>query len=87
MSNRVVGLFAFWWMGDHSWGAVVWKMASSCLMWCLWRDQNDRTFKNQKRTLKEFKSFFFSSLFSWIVAFLASLVISFNDFLVLSSSS
>jgi hypothetical protein len=87
MSNRVVDLFAFWWMGDRSLSAVVWKIASSCLMWCLWRDQNDRTFKNQKRKLEEFKFFSFSSLFSWTVAFLAPLVNSFNDFLVLSSSS
>jgi hypothetical protein len=41
----------------------------------------------KKRTLEELKTFFFYSLFSWTVAFLAPLVISFNDFLVLFSPS
>jgi hypothetical protein len=59
------------------------KIMPSCLMWCFWGDRNDRTFENQERTLEELKSFFFSSLFSWTAVFLGSLVISFNDFLVL----
>jgi len=37
------------------------------------------------RTLEELKTFFYS-LFTWTAAYLAPLVISFNDFLVLFSS-
>lgn len=86
MPHRVVDLFACWWTGGRSRNAVVWKMVPSCLMWCLWRERNDRTFEDQERTLEELKSFFFFTLFSWTVAYLALLAISFADFLVLFSS-
>jgi hypothetical protein len=65
----------------------VWKMVPCCLLWCLWRERNDRHFEDKERTIEELISFFFHSLFSWTTAFLAPLVISFNDFLVLFSSS
>jgi hypothetical protein len=42
---------------------------------------------NQERTLKELKCLFFYSLFTWTTVFLAPLVISFNDFLIIFSSS
>jgi hypothetical protein len=86
MPLRVVDLFACWWTGGRSRNAVVWKMVPSCLMWCLWRERNDRTFEDQERTLEELKSFFFFTLFSWTAAYLAPLAISFSDFLVLFSS-
>jgi hypothetical protein len=58
-----------------------------CLIWFLWRERNDRQFEDKERTIEELISFFFYSLYSWTAAFLAPLVISFNDFLVLFSSS
>jgi hypothetical protein len=74
-------------MGDRSQSAVVWKMVPCCLLWCLWRERNNRPFADKERTIEELISFFFHSLYSWTAAFLASLVISFNDFFVLFSSS
>jgi hypothetical protein len=53
----------------------------------LWRERTDRQFEDKKRTIEELISFFFHSLYSWSAAFLAPLVISFYDFLVLFSSS
>jgi hypothetical protein len=67
--------------------AVVWKMAPCCLMWCLWTERNDRQFEDKERTIEELISFFLHSLYSWTAAYLAPLGISFNDFLVLLSSS
>jgi hypothetical protein len=64
----------------------VWKMVHSCLMWCLWKEQNDRNFEDKERTFEELKTFVFYSLYTWTAAFLASLVISFHNFLVLFSS-
>jgi len=87
MLLRVVDLFACWWTGGRSRSAVVWKMVPCCLLWCLWRERNDRQFEDKERTIEEFISFFFHSLYSWSAAFLAPLVFSFNDFLVLFSSS
>jgi hypothetical protein len=86
MPHRVVDLFACWWIGGRSRSDVMWKMVPSCLLWSLWREQNDRNFEDQERTLEEHNTFFFYSLFSWIAVYLAPLVIRFNDFLVLFSS-
>jgi hypothetical protein len=87
MPRRVVDLFACWWMGGRSRSAVVWKMVPCCLLWCLWKERNDRQFKDKERSMEELMSFFFYSLYSWTAAFLAPLVISYNNFLVLFSSS
>jgi hypothetical protein len=53
----------------------------------LWRERNDRQFEDKERTIEELISFFLHSLHSWTAAYLASLVISYNEFLVLFSSS
>jgi len=74
-------------MDGHSRNAVVWKIVPCCLLYCLWREHNDRQFEDKERTIEELISFFFYSLYSWTAAFLAPLVISFNDFQVLFSSS
>jgi hypothetical protein len=54
---------------------------------CLWRERNDRQFEDKERTIEKLISFFFHSFYSWTVVFLAPLVFSFNDFLILFSSS
>lgn len=41
----------------------------------------------KERTIEELIFFFFHSLYSWSTAYLAPLMLSFNDFLVLFSSS
>jgi hypothetical protein len=56
--NSVKDLFACWWPGGNSQSAVFWKMVPLCIMWCLWRERNDRSFENLERTLEELKSFF-----------------------------
>jgi len=57
------------------------------MVWCLWRERNDRNFEDKERTFEEFRTFFFYSLYTWTAAFLAPLVITFLDFLVLFSFS
>jgi hypothetical protein len=64
---------------------VTTELMPSCLMWCPCRERNDGIFEDQERTLEELKTFFFHPLFSWTAAFLAPLVISYFDFLVLFS--
>jgi hypothetical protein len=87
MPLRVVDLFACWWTGGRSRSVVVWKMVPCCLMWCLWRERNDRQFEDKEITIEDLISFFFHSLYSWSAAFLAPLTFSFNDFLMLFSTS
>jgi hypothetical protein len=65
----------------------VWKMDSSCLLWCLQREMNDRRFKNYERTLDELMSLFFYTSYIWTIAFVSPLVISYYDFFILFSHS
>ena len=38
-------LFGWWnWLAKHS--SSIWNLAPLCLMWCLWRERNRRTFKD-----------------------------------------
>jgi hypothetical protein len=53
------------------------------ILWCLWREMNDRSFEDRERTLKGIMSLFFNTLYLWIAAFVSHLVISYFDFLVL----
>jgi hypothetical protein len=66
MPKRVVDLLACWKRvcGSHQ-GAAMWKMASSCLLGCLWMERNERSFEDCKRTVVELKSLFFKTLFHW----------------------
>jgi hypothetical protein len=82
----VVDLFACRWTGGSSRSAVVWKMVS-CLLWYVWKERNDRQFEDKEKIIEELILFFFHFLYSWTAVFLAPLVLSFNDFLVLFSSS
>jgi hypothetical protein len=82
MPRRVVNLYACWWTSGSPQSAVVWKMVPTCLLWCLWREMNDRNFENHERTLEEIKSLFFKILYFWTIAYVSPLTISYNDFLV-----
>jgi hypothetical protein len=35
---------------------AVWKMVPLCLLWCLWKEQNDRSFEDREMTLEEIKA-------------------------------
>jgi hypothetical protein len=59
-------------------------MVLSCLLWCLWRERNDRSFEDNERMVAELKSFFFITLYRWTVALDLNLL-SFHDFLDLFS--
>jgi hypothetical protein len=63
------------------------KWFFSTLLWCLWLERNARCFQDSNRPLEEFTAFFFYTLFTWTAAWLALLVISYSDFLVLFSST
>jgi hypothetical protein len=65
-------------LNPHS--ATVWKMVSSCLLWCLWRELNDRRFEDHKRMVVELKSFLFNIFYLWITALDFPNVLDFLDF-------
>jgi hypothetical protein len=87
MPRGIVDLLHCWWSGGRSRSVVVWKIVPLCIMWCLWSERNGRFFEDSERSLEELIHFFFTTLFTWAAAWLASIVISFSDFFFLFSSS
>ena len=66
LGKKTGGLLASWQgrLGHHLNG-VIWKAISHCLMWYIWREQNDQSFEDSERTLPDLKLFFFKTLLDW----------------------
>jgi hypothetical protein len=43
----------------------VWNLISSCLMWTLWKERNNRTFEDKEIPLAKIIKIFFGSLYDW----------------------
>ena len=57
-------LFGWWnWFGKHS--SRVWNLAPLCLMWCIWRERNWRTFEDRDKSDNQLLAYFSGSLFDW----------------------
>ena len=55
-------LFGWWnWPGKHM--SSIWNLAPLCLMWCLWRERNRRTFEDMERSDDQLLASFSGSLF------------------------
>jgi hypothetical protein len=81
MPDSVRELLACWWTGGRTRSAVVWKMIHLCLMWCIWRERNDRCFEDTARSFEEILHYFLFTLYTWAAGWLDPIVISFQDFL------
>ena len=57
-------------------------MVSMCLLWCLWKEKNDISFKDQERSPEKIKFLFFKTLYLWTAAYVSPLIIRHSDFLV-----
>ena len=57
-------LFGWWnWPGKHL--SSIWNLAPLCLMWCLWRERNRRTFEDMESSDDQLLASFSGSLFDW----------------------
>jgi hypothetical protein len=65
---------------------VVWKIVSSCFLWYLWSERNERSFEDCERIVVELKLFFFKTLY-FQTTVLDLNVLSFHDFFDLFSLS
>jgi hypothetical protein len=45
--------------------AKTWKMTPHCLMWCLWQERNERTFKGVENSIPALKFKFLLTLLEW----------------------
>jgi hypothetical protein len=60
----------------------VWRLAPLCLMWCIWRERNARSFEDRETSVVELKNIMFKSLYTWIAAYNSLPFSSFSDFLI-----
>ena len=50
------------------WSCEIWKPIPQCLMWCIWRERNARSFEGCEQKTLELKSNFLKTLLEWMVA-------------------
>jgi hypothetical protein len=64
---------------------MIWRVIPHCLMWCIWRERNGRSFENCERSYVEIKYFFLRSLYDWVAGWGIHPCLSFLEFLELCS--
>ena len=69
MPRGVVDLLSCWSgrFGNPESGAI-WKAIPHCLMWCLWREWNNRTFSGEEQSIPALKFSFLQTLYHWLKA-------------------
>jgi nitrogen fixation-related uncharacterized protein len=87
MPKRVIDFLACWWSSGRPMSAVLWKIALICLFWCLWREMNNRSFKDLESTLEEILFSFYLTLYFWTMAYVHPLSFSFDHLLARFSFS
>jgi hypothetical protein len=85
--RQVIDFLACWWSFGRPMSVVVWKMASICLFWCLWRERNNKSFEDLKSIFDGILSLFYFTLYFWTTAYVPPLSFSFDDFLTRFSLS
>jgi hypothetical protein len=69
MPRGVEDLFACWsGKRENSESGAIWKAVPHCLMWCLWRERNSRTFSGEEQSVPMLKFSFLNTLFEWLKA-------------------
>uniref|UniRef100_A0A2N9IS02 Reverse transcriptase zinc-binding domain-containing protein n=1 Tax=Fagus sylvatica TaxID=28930 RepID=A0A2N9IS02_FAGSY len=61
MPKRVIDLL-YCWLGSVGCNSMIWKAIPHCIMWCLWRERNARTFEDCELSVVELKLRFYRSL-------------------------
>jgi len=87
MRRRVFDLFACWRTFGRPRSDAIWKMVPTCLLWCVWKERNNRCFRGFGEVIEVYSNYVFSTLYLWTVAFVPPLSLSFGDFLVCFSLS
>ena len=73
-------LFGWWnWFGKSS--SSVWNLIPFCLIWTIWRERNNRTFKNIEVSVGKIIEIFFRSLYDWFQTWGLTSSLSVGDFL------
>ena len=84
MPHKVIELFESWQgkFGRHR-NIELWRIVPHCLLWCIWRKRNARSFQGCERSMLEINSFFFYTLSSiGVWSFVIFLVLPFLFYLI-----
>ena len=46
----------------------IWKAIPHCIMWCIWRERNARTFNGEESSISALKFLFLQTLYEWLRA-------------------
>ena len=67
MPRTVMAMFECWQgsFGRHQ-HILVWRVVPHCMLWCLWRERNARTFEGCETNVVDLKLHFFRLLFDWL---------------------
>ena len=68
MLHKVIESFESWQgrFGRHH-NIDFWRLVPHCLMWCIWRERNAKSFGGCEHSTLEIKSFFLQTLLEWSV--------------------
>ena len=68
MSKTMVELLVCWQgkFGRHR-NSAIWMDVPHCLMWCIWRERNNRRFEDLERSVLDLKLFFLKTLLDWVI--------------------
>ena len=88
MMPRTVSELLWCWPGvlGKSRQAVIWRTIPHCLLWCVWREWNLRTFEGLEMALPDLLLIFFRMLFDWLHVLGVFSFSSFQDFIDCCSS-
>ena len=67
MPRKVVELLSCW-QGSLGHHREIWKATPHCLMWCVWRERNARTFEDCEWNILDLKLLFYRLLYDWMRA-------------------
>ena len=85
MPHKAIELFESWqgMFGRHR-NTDLWRIVPHCLLWCIWRKRNARSFEGCERSMLEIKSFFFYTLsLIGVWSFVILLVLPFPFYLII----
>jgi hypothetical protein len=64
----------------------VWRIVPLCIIWCIWRERNARSFGDYKISVAKLSSGVFKSLYAWMTVYNSPHFSSFTEFLDFCSS-
>jgi hypothetical protein len=83
MPEKVIDLFACWnQVGGRDLSRDIWRMAPLCVIWCIWRERNARTFEDKECSVVGVRKNMITMLHMWAMAHYRNEIPTIEDFLL-----